>query len=54
MNPSIKRLLGAILLIGALGVSSIMAVRAGAAESHLQSNIGISQVVQFSGEHLHG
>ncbi|MFK8032219.1 MAG: hypothetical protein AB8G18_18475 [Gammaproteobacteria bacterium] len=28
MNPSIKRLLGALLLIGTLGVSSVLAVRA--------------------------
>lgn len=32
MNPSIKRLLGALLLIGTLGVSSVMAVRANAQE----------------------
>ncbi|MEM7082397.1 MAG: hypothetical protein AAF465_06655 [Pseudomonadota bacterium] len=30
MNPSIKRLVGALLLIGTLGVSSVMALNANA------------------------
>ncbi len=37
MNPSLKRLLGALLLIGTLGVSTLMAVRSSAAELPIHS-----------------
>jgi len=51
MNSSIKRLLGALLLIGTLGVSSIMAVRAEASTF----DVSVSTIVSsHTGARLHG
>jgi len=50
MNPSIKRLLGAVLLIGTLGVSSIMAVRANATITPVNGSFLTSATAFASGE----
>ena len=52
MNPSIKRLLGALLLIGTLGVSAVMATRSSA--DAVSVGAVTSAPTISTGVHIHG